>query len=227
MTEIETRIETVEAADAKAEENFVPAWLAVLVLVLLLSVMALGGYVIRGFVAGDRRAVTPEQVEIEKWSKQVKADPENIDAVLGLGYAYQQAGNYDRALEQYDAAIELDDKSTAALYNRGIVLRELGLSKESERAFWDVLEVQPDHALAAKALGEYYKSKGQYRSLVRAVRPVVQEHPEMADLQYLMGVAYENLGRNDWASARYKLALTYAPDLKEAREGLRRTEAAQ
>ena len=46
----------------------------------------------------------------------------------------------------------------------------------------------------------------------------------MADLQYLMGLAYENTGHPDWAAARYRMALETLPDMAEAREGLERLE---
>lgn len=209
------------------EEHFVPAGLALLVLGLLLAVMLLGGYVLRGVVAGDRRAATVEQVDALRWEKAVKADSEDIEARVQLGYAYQKDKRYDKALEQYEFVLERDPRDTAALYNRAVVLGALGLDKEAESAFWDVLEVRSDHPLAAKALGEYYASKKQYRSVLKAVRPVVEVHPEMADLQYLTGLAYERTGRATWAIARYELALKYAPDMVEARRGLARVQGAQ
>jgi hypothetical protein len=48
-----------DGSAAPNEAQLVPTWLAVLVLVLLLAVVGVGGYVIRGFVAGDRRAISP------------------------------------------------------------------------------------------------------------------------------------------------------------------------
>lgn len=224
MTEQMTDMPGADAPDAaeRDEEHFVPAWLAVTVLVLLLGVMVVGGYVLRGAVAGDRRAATIGQVAVVKWEKAVKADPENLESRVQLGYAYQQDKRYDQALKEYEYVLERDPRETAALYNRAVVLKALGLEKEAESAFWDVLEVRADHPLAAKALGEYYVSKNQYRSVLRAVRPVVELHPEMADLQYLTGLAYEQTGHADWAIARFKLALKYSPDMVEAREGLKR-----
>jgi hypothetical protein len=51
---------------------------------------------------------------------------------------------------------------------------------------------------------------------------VVEQNESAADLQYLMGLAYENLGRADWSETRYRLALKYYPDMQEAKEGLER-----
>ncbi len=202
-------------------EQFIPIWLAALVLVLLLVVMGMGGYIARDLLS-DPKASTPEELEIEKWEDAVAQNPDDTQAILALGYAYQQAERYEDALERYDEVLEYWPSDTAALYNKGIVLMELGREKEAEETLWKVLDNDPNHVLAAKALGEYYAEKGHYRSVLAAVKPVVEEQESSADLQYLMGLAYENLGHEDWAEARYRLALKYYPDMPEAREGLER-----
>ncbi len=206
----------------RSDEQFVPAWLAALVLVLLLAVMGVGGYVLRGVIAGDTRPQSVQATQIAKWKAEVEKDPSDLEARLQLGYAYQLDRKFDRALKEYGVVLREDPNNTAAWYNRGIVYQELGLNKQSEDALWKVLSIQPDHVLSAKALGEYYAAKHQYRSLLRAVRPVVEVHPEMADLQYLTAVAYEKTGHEDWAIVRYRLALKYAPDMVEASDALKR-----
>lgn len=204
------------------EANFVPAWLAVLVLVLLLAVVGVAGYTIRDLMSGRERAVDVTETAIVRWESEVKADPDDTQARLQLGYAYQEAGRYDKAVEQYNRVLVKEPTNTGALYNIGVVYLRMDLDDKAEQAFWKVLEVTPDHVLAAKALGDIYAERGQYRSLLRAVRPVVQQHPEIADLQYLTGLAYEKLNHPDWAKARYRLALKYAPDYVKAREALTR-----
>jgi tetratricopeptide (TPR) repeat protein len=206
------------------EERLVPVWLAVAVLFLLVAVVAVGGFIVRGLM--ENRSNAPEQIAISTWEKAVAADPSDPNARLQLAYAYQRDRQFDKALDLYRQVLASDPKETAALYNMGAIYLELGLGKQAEVSLWKVLEIDPAHALAAKALGDYYASKGHYKSVVRAVRPVVQAQPSLADLQYLMGLSYERLGHPDWAKARYDLALKYAPDLKEARDGLRRLNAA-
>lgn len=200
--------------------DMVPVWLALLVLVLLLGVMAVGGYVIRGVIDGRVRVTSPEDLRINQSREQLRTDPDNLEVRLRLAYAYQQSGRLDAALAEYETVLASDPQNTAALYNEGIVYQRLGVQERAEKRFWDVLEVAPTHELAAKELGALYAQRKEYRSLIEAVRPVVEARPELADLQYLMGVAYENLGRSDWAEARYRLALKYAPDMPEARDAL-------
>lgn len=212
--------EELEAADPN--DQLVPMWLAAVVLVLLLAVMGVGGFILRGALAGDQSPETPEERDIATWEQAVEATPNDPRAHLSLGFAYQQAELFAEAVTEYDLVLELSPGDPAASYNKGVVLIELGEYDSAEEVLWDVLEADPQHVLAAKALGEFYAERGEYRSLVAAVRPVVEVHESAADLQYLMGLGYENLGRLDWAEARYRLAVKYYPDMPEANEALER-----
>lgn len=202
-------------------EHLVPGWLALLVLVLLLAVAALGGFALRGALTGEN-ASTPREFAIIDWERQVDENPNDPDTMLGLGYAYQEQGRLDDALGMYEAVLELDPGNTGALYNKGVVLTELGRAEDAEVVFWDILEAAPDHALAAKALGEYYIDRQEYQSALVALEPVVEARPQFADLQYLAGHACEQLGLTTQAVEYYRGALTYAPDYIEAKEGLER-----
>ncbi len=210
-----------EPSGEVSSDDLVPGWLAALVLVLLLAVVGLGGFLARGLI-GEPRATSPQQREVDTRLAEVAADPDDLRARLALGFAYQQAGRFDEALAEYEAVLAIIPTDTAALYNTGVIHLELGQAAEAEEALWEVLKVNPEHVLAAKVLGEYYADRGHYRSLVEAVRPAAEANESSADLQYLMGLAYENLGRADWAEVRYRLALKYYPDMAEASEGLER-----
>lgn len=207
---------------AQADKDLVPGWLALLVLVLLLAVTGLGGYVLRGVLVGDDRVDTPAESAVEEWTRKVASDPQSVEAHLNLGYAYQQQSKWNLALQQYEAVLDLDPQNMAAMYNKGVVLLQEGDKKAAEKTLWDVLEITPDHVLAAKTLGEMYLEQKHYKSALVAVEPVIEAQPEFADLQFIAGYASEQLGQKDKASAYYKAALTYSPDLVDARKGLER-----
>ncbi len=209
--------------------ELIPGWLALLVLILLLAVAGLGGYLIRGALTG-KPVTTPTQLAVDEMEQQLESDPNDPERLLALGYAYQQEGRYDEALGLYEQTLALDPGNTGALFNKGVALTLLGKSKEAEVAYWDVLEVAPDHALAAKALGDYYVGKKQYKSALTALEPVIAVQPQYADLQYLAGYSCEQLGITETAITYYRGALSYDPDDQGAKDGLDRlgaTEQAQ
>ena len=212
-----------EKASPGPEGQLVPGWLALVVLLLLVAVVGVGGFVARGLMSKPRE-MTPAQADIVSGEAKIKADPKNMDAVLQLGYAYQRDGQNDKAISEYAVVLKADPKNTAALYNTGLIQIQTGKGKAGENSLWAVLKIDPKHALAAKALGEYYASKKQYKSLLVVVGPVAVANPSLADLQYLLGEAYENLGEKDKALAAYNNAIQFAPDLKPARDGLRRLQ---
>ena len=216
-----TEAPAVTSPDSSGDDRLVPVWLAILVLALLIALAVLGGFLIREWTSGPP-AESAVDLEIERWEEVVRTEPGAPENHLRLGFAYQQAERWEDALEQYDLVLGSDPTDTAALYNKGVVYLETMRLSRAEETLWDVLELEPTHALAAKRLGEYYASLEQYRSLIEAVRPAAEARPEMADLQYLMGLAQENLGQDGEARTHYETALEYAPDMTEAREGLAR-----
>jgi tetratricopeptide (TPR) repeat protein len=211
--------------DVAPPQNLVPRWLAILVLVLLLAVVLVGGFVIRGLLTRNQRAYSPQEIEIRTWTARVKASPNDPKTHLSLGYAFQSDGRYDKALEQYAIVLKANPRDTAALYNTANIYFKLGVDDRAEKSMWAVLDVEPTHELAAKALGEYYARKGEFKSLMVAVKPAADAHPELADLQYLMGQANEKLGDTAAAARYYQLAIKYSPDLTAAQEGLKRVGA--
>lgn len=202
--------------------DLIPGWLALLVLVLLLAVAGLAGYLIRGALVDDGRIETPSELAVTELEEEVASDPEDPERLLALGYAYQEEGRHEDALELYGQVLGLDPDNTGALYNKAVALSELGRMKEAEAAYWDTLEVAPDHALAAKALGEYYVGKKHYKSALTALEPVIRQRPQYADLQYLAGYSCEQLGIDETAIEYYRGALKYDPGYQEAKAGLAR-----
>ena len=205
--------------------DLVPRWLAALVLALLLAVVLVGGFLLRGFFTHGKAPSTTQQVETQNWTERVATNPSDTKARLGLGYAYQSEGLFDKALEQYDSVLKSEPTNLAALYNQGNVYFKLGLNDKAVKSMWKVLDIDSTHMLAAKTLGEYYAGKGQYKSLIATVKPAVDAHPELADLQCLLGKAYEKVGNPPAAARCYQLAVKYAPDLSAAQQGLKRVAA--
>lgn len=206
---------------SETRDDLVPGWLALLVLVLLLAVFALGGWIVRGMVA-EKRSVDPAAVAVASWKAKVAGDGSNTQYRLSYGFALQQDKQYAKALAQYRVVLAEEPKNTAALYNEGVIYSQTGQPKLAEITWWKVLDIAPDHVLSAKALGQYYIGKHQYKSALVALKPAVKAQPQYADLQYLEGQCLERLDLDAAAIQHYRLAVRYAPDLTDARDALTR-----
>jgi len=198
----------------------VPTWVALVVLGVLLALAALGGYGVHELLDGGNAAERRQLAAIESWRTKVAESPQDVQSRLKLANALVDAGQYRSAVVEYDTVLKENPNDVAALYGRASVLSSMGDVRDAESAYWAVLQQEPGHVRAAEALGDYYASKAQYRSLIVAVKPAVAVHPTEARLQYLLGLAYENTGHRDWAIERYRLALKAVPDMPEATAAL-------
>lgn len=78
--------------------------------------------------------------------------------------AWLQLGEYDKALEDYSAAITADPGSSFALYNRGITADRVGDYAAAVRDFSAALKLTPGNA-------DFHHNRGfSLRKLVRATR---------------------------------------------------------
>ncbi|MGD8815641.1 MAG: tetratricopeptide repeat protein [Acidobacteriota bacterium] len=69
-------------------------------------------------------------------------------AAIGLGNTYQALGHYERALETFDRALQLQPNSREALINRGNALRALGRHREALGCYDEVLARDPGNGAA-------------------------------------------------------------------------------
>lgn len=215
-----------DETQARRGTAVVSGWLFLVNCLLIIAVFAAAGAML--VIYRERSAPTPQDgAALKVMKSQVLRDP-SVDSRLELASRYQLEGNYRAAASQYSAALKMEPGNIGALYNLGLLRLEQGRDEEAETLLTKVLKMRPAHPMASKALAELYLSRSDYRATLDVVDPVVERNPQLADIQYIQGRAYEGLGKVDAAQASYRRALKYDPQLAEAREGLDHTsEAAQ
>lgn len=212
-------------SETPSARSRIPLWLVFVVAGLLFGVAATGEYALRA--TRSRMTSDPAHAALASAERAVQRAPDDAEARLSLGYAYQRVGRYSDALKEYERILAVDPKALAARYNSGVVLFELGRAEEGEKVLISLLEDAPTHVMAAKTLGEHYVETGRYAEALDVLAPAIAASPGYVDLQYLAGLSAEKLGRDDQAAAYYRGALSYAPHLAEAQEGLARLGVAE
>lgn len=76
------------------------------------------------------------------------------DAHLVMGVSNARLGNLDRALNEFDAALEFQPGLPAARFNRGLTLQKLGRDADAIEQWRSLLQDDPTHARAAASLAE-------------------------------------------------------------------------
>jgi tetratricopeptide (TPR) repeat protein len=92
----------------------------------------------------------------------IQLDPDDANLHAKLGYLYKSNGRMEEAMASYRQATVLDSQYTLPLHNLGTLhLDHLGEPEQAIELFKQVLEINPDDAVAAYNLGRAYSLHGQ------------------------------------------------------------------
>lgn len=161
--------------------------------------------------APDREALGKAAATIAEFDP-----PKTAEDRLLQGNAFYAAGEYDRALEEYNHALELPPHDPDTLYNRGYVLDDLQRYDEALVDYNRSLELSPDDAgtLSNRAKALFYL-RGSEEALPDFNRSL-ELRPDDSDTLSDRGVTLANLQRYDEALADYNRALQLRPDHQQA-----------
>ncbi|MEM3089629.1 MAG: tetratricopeptide repeat protein, partial [Candidatus Nitrosotenuis sp.] len=81
------------------------------------------------------------------YSKILKKNPTNIDALIDKGVALQNLGRLRQALRCFQKALAVDPKNITALVNTGSVLHSLGMFDEAIKCYDRALRIDKKCAM--------------------------------------------------------------------------------
>ncbi|MDD8019615.1 MAG: tetratricopeptide repeat protein [Acidobacteriota bacterium] len=186
-------------------------------------------------LAASRENTAAEQV----FKKLIELNPP--DAVFyynQIMQMYDQAGQYDKALEAARKIVELNPKSEVAIYNLGILYYKLNRFEEAANALNDCLALKNDYTSAWYNLGLIYSKMNRHQEAAEAFKKYTSLAPADANgwlsagLEYMLLKNFEQAMpyleksvqlKPDNPAAQYNLALVYLSlnDRYSAREVLK------
>lgn len=128
------------------------------------------------------------------------------------GLNFQQGRKYNRAIEQYTQALELDSQLTAAYIGRGNSYYETDEIDLAIQDFDQVLAIDPLHAAAYSNRGNAYKQKGNLDRAIQDYDRSLELDPSDADTYYNRANAYRDKGDLNRAIQDYGKAIEMKKD---------------
>jgi tetratricopeptide (TPR) repeat protein len=176
-------------------------WLA------LLLVSALGACKgPEGNVQADHKAeVGYVDQDIRDYSRIIDDNPGHAEAYVYRGMAFVQRGDYDRAIEDFTKALEIDPKGS--LYGkRGAAYLEKGEYDEAIRDLTKAIELYPRFAQAYCNRANVHLRKGNYTQAITDFTAAIEIHPGYAKAYYGRARTYrarrlDNLASEDFRQA--------------------------
>jgi tetratricopeptide (TPR) repeat protein len=106
-------------------------------------------------------AATMVVVEIEKAVKATMA-PSLAKEHFNRGFVYGELGEYRKAIQEYDKAIQLDLNYASAYQNRGIAYDELGEYQRAIKDYDKAIQLDPNDGDAYYTRGNAYVRLGEW-----------------------------------------------------------------
>jgi tetratricopeptide (TPR) repeat protein len=137
-----------------------------------------------------------------------------------LGAAWDELRQFDKAAEQYRAAIRVDPEYVGARNNLGAMLTERGRLDEAIEHLRQALRTDPEHANAHFNMANALSKQGQIDEATFHYQESLRIDPENPKPYNNLGALLQDLGRFDEAVQQYRTALSLDPTDARARYNL-------
>jgi tetratricopeptide (TPR) repeat protein len=128
-----------------------------------------------------------------------------------LGNLWFQLGDMERAVDAYEAALEVDELFFPAKMNLAVLYNYMGRNTESEQLLREVLGAYPEDAQAAYSLGLLLAEMNRLDEAVVFLRRATEIQPGRARAHYNLGLAQQALGRIGEAGSALARAVEVEP----------------
>ena len=142
---------------------------------------------------------------------------------LYRGLSAEDKGELDKAIQNYDKAIELKPDFFIIYNNRGIAYSKKGDFDKAIQDFTTAIEIKPDYAEAYNNRGNAYVGKRDFDKAIQNYDKAIQNYdkaveikPRLAEAYSNRGVAYHEKHDSDKAIQDFTTAIEIKPDYAEA-----------
>ena len=124
---------------------------------------------------------------------------------------YFEQGNYDKALQQINNAIQKSPTNPDYYSTKGVFLHRMNDIPRAVEAYQKAIEVFPGHTFSHYNLGIIYMKDGKILQAIQQWEEVIKNKPDDVDSIFNIAVALSKLGKAKQAIPFYKKVLEYDP----------------
>ena len=130
---------------------------------------------------------------------------------VALGRLYRNAGQYQDALEEFDAAIAASPNLTRAWVGRGEALASLGRNADAEASFRRAMELDPSFWSGFAAMGSFLFDQGRFSEAAAYYQEFASRVVESPKAYNNLGASYYMMGNYELAAEAWDRALAISP----------------
>jgi cytochrome c-type biogenesis protein CcmH/NrfG len=135
----------------------------------------------------------------QTYLKELQENPNDFDALVGLGDFYFHSKRYQKAVETYKKAVELRPFDFNLKLQLAETYLRLGTEDLAVKELKSILKEDPKNVAALTRLGNYYFDKGQYSEAQKYYEMVLTLEPKNNDVRTDMAIALFRSGQAEAA----------------------------
>ena len=154
------------------------------------------------------------------WRDNVTKNSAAEVAHYNLGFALEQRGRIQEAIDHFEQALRLKPDSADTHNNLGVALWHLGRMPEAIAHYVAAVQFKPDFAEAHYNLGIVLKQTGNVEEAIVQFEQALRIKPDYAEAHYNIGNSLLQTGRVGDAIRHYEIAVQLKPDFVVAHYNL-------
>jgi len=195
--------------------------LTIITVILFSLVCILAGYVIGYKFFWQKFSLTSKTDQaIAAYTLKVKQNPKDLDALVKLTWLNYQKKQYDLAVQSGNLALNLDSKQPDIHYVFGSIYLEKKDYGAAEEQFSLLYKSYPKNALVLSGLAQTYLAQNKPQQAIPVLESLVRLDKALVEGHLMLGEAYFDQHKNAQAVEEFRIALTFNPDNKTAKEWL-------
>ncbi|MBI4651964.1 redoxin domain-containing protein, partial [Candidatus Desantisbacteria bacterium] len=113
----------------------------------------------------------------------IQKDPKYPDPYVLMAKLYSQSNKTDKALENYQKALELDSSDVNTLIDYGLLCMEMGMKDDALLQFKNIIEIAPNKSAEAYfGMGTIYLKNEVYDSALSKVMEAIKLYSQQKDM---------------------------------------------
>ncbi|MCB0640615.1 MAG: tetratricopeptide repeat protein [Phaeodactylibacter sp.] len=154
--------------------------------------------------------------EIDKLSAKIAEDPGNADLYARRAGLFYENEGYDEALQDLNKAISLDSTNVVYRHELANIYMDYNNSRMALYTMEETAKLFPDRIPTLLKLSEFQLIFRQYQDALKTLETIRQMDPLNAEMFYMAGLVFQELGKQDEAISNFQSAVENDPDILEA-----------
>ncbi|MEW6558459.1 MAG: tetratricopeptide repeat protein, partial [Elusimicrobiota bacterium] len=148
---------------------------------------------------------------ITLWTRTLINFPQSGKAYTGLGVAYAEKKQFDKAIYYFSELKKLDPDDIENLYNLGTAYLDNGKYELAIDTFKEILIFNPEETGALVRIGMIYNKINNYDMAIKFFKQVLEQNPNYAEMYERIGIIYFNKGQFNQAIEELKKSIEIKP----------------